>query len=355
MTVLSRLCTLIFIVPLLVLTPVLTPVPGAQAQETQPFAGGWRLDPAGSEIRFVSIKNGDLAEASRFGTLSGLITDQGKAQIRVLLDSVDTGIDLRNVRLRFMLFETFLHPEAIITTQLDSARLRDLPAVRSKQIDLSYALSLHGMTLSNTARVSVTLLDEERVEVASVAPIPVSAIKFGMAQGIAAMEKAAAVAVVPVGIVSFTLVFDRGAAEAPEAAPQPQSAATTAAPSGTGPAGCAERLVEASRAGGIHFAPGSARLSGNSAAALDRVAEIARACGGLRILVAGHTDSDGAAEANLRLSRARAEAVAAALAMRGIDRARLQAQGFGETEPLVPNDSAASKARNRRIAFSVAD
>lgn len=361
MTKVSRFWSLLVKGPFLVLVFAvafaLAFVPVARAQGVQPFAGGWHLDAAASELRFLSIKNGDLAEANRFDTISGLITDQGKAQIRVLLDSVDTGIDLRNVRLRFMLFESFQHPEAVITVQLDAALLRDLPALTRKEIDLNYALSLHGLTLSNHARVSVTLLGEDRVEVASVAPIPVSAAKLGMAKGIATMEQAAGVSIVPVGIVSFTLVFERGVSDRSDAVRDTNraSAPQATAASGAGREGCTEGLAEASRAGGIQFSPGSTRLSADSGPALDRVAEIAKGCADLRILIAGHTDSDGAAQANLRLSRARADAVAAALATRGIARARLQTQGLGEAAPLVPNSSPANKARNRRIEFTLAE
>ncbi|MDX2484686.1 MAG: OmpA family protein [Pseudodonghicola sp.] len=354
MTEVSRFWSLLVRGPFLALgfavAFALATVPAARAQGPQPFAGGWHLDAAASELRFLSIKNGDLAEANRFDTISGLVTDQGKAQIRVLLDSVDTGVDLRNVRLRFMLFESFQYPEAVITAQLDAALLRDLPALTRKEIDLNYALSLHGLTLSNHARVSVALLGEDRVEVASVAPIPVSAAKLGMAKGIATMEQAAGVSIVSVGIVSFTLVFERGAPVATDTVRD-----TAAAPSAAGRAGCADSLARASRAGGIQFSPGSTRLSGNSAPALDRVAEIAKGCAGLRLLIAGHTDSDGAAQANLRLSRARADAVAAALATRGIARSRLQTQGLGEAEPLVPNSTPANKARNRRIEFTLTE
>ncbi len=342
MRALFRLCAVILILPLLVVAPA------PQARADGPFAGGWRLDSDASELRFLTIKNGDTAEANRFTTISGLVTAQGKAQLRVLLDSVDTGIDLRNVRLRFMLFETFLHPEAIITAQLDAARLSDLQTMRHKEIDLNYALSLHGMTQSGSARVAVTLLAEDRVQVASVAPIPVSATKFGMAQGIAKLEEAAEVSVVPVGVVSFSLVFEPGAP-----APQATGPTTAAAPVSAELKDCADRLDAASRAGGIHFAPASARLAAKSAAALDRVSEIAQGCAGLRIEIAGHTDSDGAAGANLSLSRARAEAVARALAKRGIDPARLHTVGHGETRPRVPNSSPANKALNRRIEFAI--
>ena len=70
----------------------------------------------------MSVKKGDLAETSRFATLSGLITEDGhRPDPRAAGFSVDTQIDLRNVRMRFLFFETFNFPEATITARLDPA------------------------------------------------------------------------------------------------------------------------------------------------------------------------------------------------------------------------------------------
>ena len=73
----------------------------------------------------------------------------------------------------------------------------------------------------------------------------------------------------------------------------------------------------------------------------------------LHVEVGGHTDNDGRASDNRRLSLARAASVVARLIDVGIDDDRLIAAGFGETEPAVPNDSAVNKALNRRIEFTV--
>lgn len=72
-----------------------------------------------------------------------------------------------------------------------------------------------------------------------------------------------------------------------------------------------------------------------------------------RITVEGHTDDVGADAANQALSEARARSVVQWLTQHGVAAARLQAQGHGETQPMVPNDSPANRARNRRIDIVV--
>jgi len=73
----------------------------------------------------------------------------------------------------------------------------------------------------------------------------------------------------------------------------------------------------------------------------------------LKIRIEGHTDSDGDALYNLKLSQARAESVVDALVGRGVDEDRLEPVGFGEAQPLASNADAAGKARNRRVEFHI--
>ncbi len=73
------------------------------------------------------------------------------------------------------------------------------------------------------------------------------------------------------------------------------------------------------------------------------------------IEIAGHTDSDGDAHQNLVLSQNRADAVMNYLIMLGLDPKRVRAKGYGEYKPLVPNDNAPNKARNRRTEVRVLD
>ena len=73
----------------------------------------------------------------------------------------------------------------------------------------------------------------------------------------------------------------------------------------------------------------------------------------MRIAIEGHTDAEGSAEYNQRLSVRRARAVVAYLVKAGADRKQLEAVGYGPSRPAAPNDTEENMARNRRIEFSV--
>lgn len=68
-----------------------------------------------------------------------------------------------------------------------------------------------------------------------------------------------------------------------------------------------------------------------------------------RMRVVGHTDASGSLALNWRLSLARAEAVRAYISAGGVDSARIDAVGRGPAVPVASNDTAAGRAKNRRI------
>jgi OOP family OmpA-OmpF porin len=131
-----------------------------------------------------------------------------------------------------------------------------------------------------------------------------------------------------------------------------KTAAVAAAP--VSPAqGCEAKLRSIAAEGTIRFESASATLDPESHPTLDRIATAAKECGKVGIRVEGHTDDIGTARSNQTLSQQRAQAVSGYLAKAGLDAKRLQATGFGETKPLVANDTAENRAKNRRIEFSV--
>ena len=71
------------------------------------------------------------------------------------------------------------------------------------------------------------------------------------------------------------------------------------------------------------------------------------------ISIEGHTDSKGAEEYNLDLSKSRAEAVKASLIGRGLASSRLQTIGFGESKPVATNDTEAGRQQNRRVRIVI--
>ncbi len=101
---------------------------------------------------------------------------------------------------------------------------------------------------------------------------------------------------------------------------------------------------------GIHFDVASAHIQSGSERVIGEIAQVLREYPSWRMLVEGHTDSDGGAAYNLGLSQRRAESVVADLTHRyHIAAARLRAIGYGETRPVASNATASGKALNRRV------
>jgi OmpA-OmpF porin, OOP family len=104
---------------------------------------------------------------------------------------------------------------------------------------------------------------------------------------------------------------------------------------------------------GIQFDLAKATLKKESYTNLDKAAEILKKYPSYSLQIKGHTDSDGDDKKNLELSQNRAKACADYLANKGVAATRMTSEGFGETQPLVPNNSKANKAINRRVDFEL--
>jgi outer membrane protein OmpA-like peptidoglycan-associated protein len=104
---------------------------------------------------------------------------------------------------------------------------------------------------------------------------------------------------------------------------------------------------------GINFVTNSAEITPDSDPILTKAYNTLRTNQNLRVEIQGHTDDVGSNTANQRLSERRANSVRDYFVSKGIDANRMTARGYGEDQPLVPNDSPENRARNRRIQFRV--
>ena len=116
---------------------------------------------------------------------------------------------------------------------------------------------------------------------------------------------------------------------------------------------CLARIRTAAGSRKISFRPGSAELTLDSIVTLKSVAEAMKDCTHIPFEVAGHTDSQGREEMNLRLSQQRAETVIDALLERRIATRNLTARGYGESDPIHDNSTPEGREKNRRIEFNL--
>ncbi len=158
-----------------------------------PALADWQVG-SGSQIQFVSIKNNLIGEVSHFETISGTVTEDGEVEVRVALDSVETNIGIRNERMKKLLFEVGLYPEAVITAQLDPQVLGAM-AEESGLVTVALQIDLHGQSVTKEAAMNIATTDEG-LSAVTAQPILLNASEFGLESGVAALQEIAGLAAI---------------------------------------------------------------------------------------------------------------------------------------------------------------
>ena len=103
----------------------------------------------------------------------------------------------------------------------------------------------------------------------------------------------------------------------------------------------------------LFFATDKTDILPSSDAALQELYSLLNDNPDIRIRIIGHTDDIGRDDYNLRLSKGRSESVKREMVKRGIDANRIQTDGRGEQDPIVPNDSDEHRQMNRRVEIEI--
>jgi polyisoprenoid-binding protein YceI len=156
--------------------------------------GAWQLAADQSNVAFVSVKAGNVGEAHSFKTLQGSVAPDGAVKIGIDLASVETGVDIRNQRMRDMLFEVAGFPQATLSAKIDPAAVSTLKPGERKAMAVPVTLDLHGTTNTIEARLMVTRLADASLLVETAAPLIIDATAVGLGDGV---EKLRAVANLP--------------------------------------------------------------------------------------------------------------------------------------------------------------
>ncbi|MDX5373951.1 MAG: YceI family protein [Pseudomonadaceae bacterium] len=170
-----------------------------------PAQADWYLDNESSRLSFISTKAGNLSEVHRFLTLHGRIDAKGAARLRIELDSLSTGIPVRDERLRSLLFDVARFPDALVMAQLELAPITDLAPGAQLELRLPIQVEIRGRKHGYMAELLATRLDDRRFQVVTLAPLVLHAEHFGLEPGIEALRQVARLSSislsVPVGAV----------------------------------------------------------------------------------------------------------------------------------------------------------
>jgi polyisoprenoid-binding protein YceI len=191
--------------------PEPAPTPTDAATAPAPVTQGtWTLDPAASRLAYVSIKAGEVAETNRFDTLSGSVAADGTASLDIDLASVNTGVEIRDERMRDIFFGVADNPRATVTAALDPARFAGLGVGQSVTRPLKAEVTMKGMTTAVETEVLVTRTAADRVLVVSTAPVIISTDMFGLTDELGELRALAELpSITPAVPVSFILTFTR--------------------------------------------------------------------------------------------------------------------------------------------------
>jgi polyisoprenoid-binding protein YceI len=168
----------------------------------------WELDNTKSAINFVSIKNDSVGEVHRFASLVGSIGATGQVQLTISLNSVETQVEVRNERMRELLFETVTFPIAQITARVDPAMLATATDRGAVTVSVPITLALHGQEKTLTIVVVAVGESDGSLRIFTPRPVVINAADFGLEKGVAALKNIAGLQSISSAIpVTFDLQF----------------------------------------------------------------------------------------------------------------------------------------------------
>ena len=168
----------------------------------------WYLDGESSRLSFVSSKNANVSEVQRFLVLHGKVDPEGLAQVEVELESINSGIPLRDERMRKELFQVEQFPDTVITTKIDLRPINDLAPGAQQELRLPLTVDLHGQRHTYNAELLATRLDDRRFQVVTLEPLVINAEDFDLAPGVEALRKMAGLSAISLSVpVSAVLIF----------------------------------------------------------------------------------------------------------------------------------------------------
>lgn len=171
---------------------------------------GYKLDSAKSSLHFVSIKKGTVGEVHSFEKLNGSISDEGVANVNIELASVKTNIEIRDGRMKSLLFETDVFPTAGVSVSIGAAQLASIEVGDVVTMPLALTLDLHGISKVIQTELQIIGLGGGVLLVNTIKPVMLNAFDYRLGEGVKKLMEAANLPSIASAVpVSFSLVFKR--------------------------------------------------------------------------------------------------------------------------------------------------
>ena len=172
-----------------------------------PAAADRSIDGETSALHFLSTKNAQVTEVHKFDSFDGTLSDGGKLNVAVDLSSVNTAIDIRNKRMQEMLFNVTKFAQATFEANLPESMMN----LKSGQVvngKVDGILMLHGKAVPTSFAVKASKVDDDTLTVSTTSPTLIKAESFGLAEGVAALQKIAGLKSITTTVpVTFSVTF----------------------------------------------------------------------------------------------------------------------------------------------------
>tara|TARA_R110002050_G_scaffold71891_3_gene154625 strand:+ start:7005 stop:7616 length:612 start_codon:yes stop_codon:yes gene_type:complete len=169
---------------ILKLTKMTAVVLGLSLSSMSAYAIDWVIDTHDSQLNFISIKKGNIAETHQFNQLNGRYDSQGQFTLDIDLASVDTKIPVRDDRMKNYLFEVNTFSTANISAMIDTDLVDAIAEGASQRLTIDAKLDLHGVIKPLTLDVIVTRLVGAKLSIVSSQPVIINADDFALSPGI---------------------------------------------------------------------------------------------------------------------------------------------------------------------------
>ena len=171
--------------------------------------GEWTLNSTASQLNFITTKNASKTEIQSFNALQGKI-DKGHVTLTVDLNSIDTGIEIRDERLKTLFFDVVKFPTASVTIDLRKSDLSHLTQGQTKVLKFDAELSIQGVTQAMQVELQVVALGKNQLLVFSRQPIIIDLKNFKLLEGVNKLREIANLKSINSAVpVTFSLLFSK--------------------------------------------------------------------------------------------------------------------------------------------------